>query len=182
MGLKTLLSFCLIAFSSGLFAQATQDVRILQLTTINGLPVNMRNFIGQKIIIVTIDASNVNMPYLKSLDSLSRNSVGNIAIIGVPVNDFGAAISDSSLVAIIDSLHISIPVMPIGKGKRGNGQNSLMSWITSTSPNNPFNIDLQQPGEVFVISGKGVLYGVLPAYSPLGGTSVSKAIAGEPAQ
>jgi hypothetical protein len=182
MSRKLSIFFLLLGFSSGLFAQPVQDIRNLQLTTINGLGVNMHNFIRQKIIIATIDASNVNMLYLKSLDSLSRNSVGKIAIIGVPVNDFGVAISDSSLVAIIDSLHISIPVMPIGKGKRGTGQNSLMSWITSTSPNNPFNIDLQQAGQAFVISTKGILYGILPAYLPTSSSTVSNAMAGEPNQ
>jgi len=139
----------------------------------------MRNYPRMKIIIATLDASNLNPTYMLSLDTFYRKVMSSAVVIAIPVNDFGIPVDTSYLVRLIDSLHISYPVTMISKGKRGVGQHPLMTWVTTNSIKNHFNINLQQPGQVFIISTTGVLYGELPPYVPLNGQLISDGLSKE---
>jgi glutathione peroxidase-family protein len=169
----------ILAVSFKIAAQNTQGISNIKFTTINNIDVDMKNYQRMKIIVVTLDASNINSSYMLSLDTFYRKVIQKAVVIAVPVNDFGIPVEPSNLVRLIDSLHISYPVTMISKGKRGPGQHPLMTWITTTSTKNHFNMDLQRPGQMFLVSTTGVLYGELQAFAPLNEKMVSDGMSNE---
>ncbi len=139
----------------------------------------MKKCAGKKIILATLDASKINLQYLLSLDTLNRKHHDSIVVIGIPVTDFGSPVATSYILKLIDSLNLSYPLIPPGKGKKGAGQVPLMTWVTTNSAKNPFNIDLESVGQLFVISTTGFLYANLPPYTPPNGQWMKNVLGNE---
>jgi len=151
----------------------------ISFTTLNNSQVNLRSYTGKKIAIVTIDASNPDTAKLRSYDSLYRHS--NLVILGILVNDFGAAMDTEVLRSLFeDSIHIGFPVSIVSKGTRGIGQHPLLHWITTSSKKNHYDIDLNEAGESFLISSKGILYAVFRPGINLSSSFVQSALNSNP--
>jgi hypothetical protein len=154
---------------SSITSAQVQNISNLNFSSIDNIKMDMKKCIGKKIVLATFDASRINTNYLLSLDTLNRKYHDSIVVIGIPVTDFGSAVATSYILKVIDSLNLSYPLTPLAKGKRGAGQLPLMTWVTTNSVKNPFNIDLENAGQIFVISTTGILYTNLPPYSPPNG-------------
>jgi glutathione peroxidase-family protein len=156
-------------FSLCQYAFATNDLYGISFMGLDSSQIKLKDYAGKQIIVVEFDAANPNIKLLMSLDSLYRNSNGNVVIIGIPINDFAVSplMSSSALLLFLrDSLKITYPLAYISNGKNGVSQHPLIQWVTSTSPKNHFNISLEKPGELFVISSNGILYAVLKEGMP----------------
>jgi hypothetical protein len=180
---KTIFLAGMILYSLTLSAQPAGDIWNVKFYTIDNYALDMRLCAGKKIVIVSFDASNPNFSLLGGLDSLVRRAGGNMAAIAIPVLDFGEPMQKSLLLSKMrDSLQLAIPVAAISYGKRGRNQHLLMQWLTTSSKKNHFNINLEQPEEIFIVSTQGLLYGVLHPGSSPNWKLVSEILSREPAE
>jgi glutathione peroxidase-family protein len=116
-------------------------------------------FSGKKIVIAVIDAANPDEPYLRMLDTLCRNNNATLQVIAVPVTNFGNAISNDSLAAIGKRQNLGYIISKAAKGKKEDAaQQSLLNWVSHISLNKHFDNDIEEPGQLFVISEEGILY------------------------
>src|ERR1700683_708390 len=128
MKLKYILFFLLFGLPAlTISAQVNENIREIKFTTIDNYLLDMKYYEGEKIVIATVDASNINSTFLLSLDTLIHTWIGKIGVIVVPISDYGEPISSSSLVSVIrDSLKISYPLTAISRGNKGIGQHELL--------------------------------------------------------
>lgn len=150
---------CLLTAS--LTEAQTNSVYQLQFAGIDHNAIAMSDYKGKKIIVALCDAAMPNRRQLLSLDSLYRSSQNQVAVVVVPVNDFGAVADEQKTRALLhDSLRIGFPVAQISKATRSSGseQHILMQWLTTKERNGHYDTDVKTPGELFVISEKGILY------------------------
>ncbi len=166
----------------GLYSQNSAVIWNGNITTVDNFNLNMKNYIGKKIIIATFDASRPDTTFLLSLDSLNLRLWNNVSIIAVPVSDFGAPISSISLISLIRFLHLSYPVTQISKGKRGSGQLGLLQWVTTTSSSNHFNSDLLNSCNIYIVSTHSVLYAMLPSTTNFSGGLLNDCLAKDPSE
>ena len=133
----------------------------------------MSAYQGKKIIIAVVSGNEESINLVKYLDSVQRANT-DIRAIAIPTGDFNGSISARSLNDL--RKNISILVTKPLKVKRANGaqQHPLFSWLTQSSENKHFNMDAEGEGQIFIVSGKGTLYGVLPKGTPW--KYISKAI------
>jgi glutathione peroxidase-family protein len=149
------------------FAQQPKNIYDFQLTTMNNQVVNFSSFIGKKIIVSTFDAANPDVNQLLYLDSLQSAS-SNIKVVLVPARDFSPTINLSTLTTQLASLNLkSTLVKPLLTRKTaGAKQDELFQWLTNSTANIHFNLDISGSGQMFGISEKGTLYAVfLPGTS-----------------
>lgn len=152
--------FTLIMYQSSIYD--------IQLQAANGAPVNMTTFANKKILITVFDAANPDRKQLRFLDSLRKADTA-INIIAVPSNEFGSGTeTNSAIISLTKSLKPGFLVTAITKVKKssGNNQHPLFKWLTDVKENGHFNTEVETPGQLFLISKTGVLYGVLDMKVP----------------
>ncbi|WP_157576811.1 hypothetical protein [Asinibacterium sp. OR53] len=156
---KILIMVSILGFS---FSPFNSSLYQLSCKGIDHQLINLAAFKGRKILIAVIDAGKLNRTQLLSLDSLQHS--GPVAVIAVPVTDFNGALPEVQLRSLLqDSLKLSFPVTEISKAqkKQGSGQTPLLGWLTHRLQNGHFDQDIEEAGQLFVISESGVLYATL---------------------
>lgn len=116
---------------------------------------------NKKMIIVPFDASNPNRQQLLQLDSLFRKNKSLLNVIAIPSLDFGNALNEGRLKKLLyDTLNLSILIAKISSVKKISGANQqpIMQWLTDKNLNGHFDIDISNPGEIFIISENGKLF------------------------
>lgn len=158
---KTLL---LIAILGLAFSPYDSSFYQLQCKDLDQHTINLTAFRGKKVIVTEFDAGKPDRNQLLSLDSLYRQHASSLAVIAVPVEDFSAAMPVKTLKGLlIDTLKLSYPIAAIGKAqkKNANNQYQLLQWLTNKSLNRHFDRDIDEAGQLFVVSESGVLYATL---------------------
>jgi glutathione peroxidase-family protein len=159
--IKNIIFILLLSMPVCVFSQ--QDLYTITFKDINNNQVSINTFSGKKIVISVIDAANPNERYLKMLDTLYRNNNTTVQVIAVPACNFANAISNDSLVAIYNRLHLGYIISKPAKGKKADGdqQHSLLQWLTHSDSNRHFENDVEEPGQLYVVSESGSLYAVM---------------------
>jgi len=128
----------------------------------DGSQLNMATFVDHKVMVLTFDAANPDKAMLLKADSVQKADTSAF-IVGVPAADFTGYAADSALSSMHDSLALSFlftkAVLVTRAG--GDGQEALFKWLTAVTLNQHFDRDVEAPGQMFLISEQGVLYGVL---------------------
>lgn len=136
----------------------------MQFKSLDTGTIDMSSYKSKKLIIVEFHAGKPNYAQLLSLDTLYRQHKNNLSVIAVPVADFGQAMPEKDLIKLVrDSLKLSYPVTAVSNAqkKQGYGQHSLLQWLTSKAKNRHFDADVEEEGQLYVISETGILYAVL---------------------
>jgi len=122
----------------------------------------MSTFAGHKVIVLTFDATNPDKAMLSMADSVQKADT-SVFIVGVPAADFTGYSSDTALSSMHDSLALSFPFTKVALVTRasGNVQEALFKWLTDVTLNQHFDRDVDAPGQMYLISERGVLYGIL---------------------
>lgn len=144
-------------------AMSQQGLYTIQFQNTNSQTVSMAQFAGKKLVVSIINAAAPDELYMKQLDSLQRTYSNKVSVIAIPVTNFGSALSNDSLVAISTRLNLSYIISIPAKGKRSDNaqQHPLLSWLTNLSQNARFDRDVEEPGQMFVISKQGILFAVI---------------------
>jgi glutathione peroxidase len=128
--------------------------------SIDGKTINMADYKGKRVVIIVINAANPNLNQLRYFDSIV-NSNASVKVIAVPTEDFGAASNLPLIKNLQKSLTLVISKPLKVKKNSSQPQHSLFNWLTNTSQNTHFDYDVTSEGQVFIISEKGTLFGVL---------------------
>ncbi|MEO6327695.1 MAG: hypothetical protein ABIO55_02130 [Ginsengibacter sp.] len=153
--------FILIFFSQG----SIYDIEVQPVE--GGSAISISSFAGKKIIITPINSLTPDTARLKFLDSL-QNTDTSLRVIAVPAIDFEGTGSNEAISNLKEVLSADILITTSASVKKsaGNDQHPLFKWLTNVGENRHFDIDVSSAGQLFVVSGSGTLYSVLPGDVP----------------
>ena len=156
--------FCMLILILSGYSGAGQNKTVYDVTikSLEQRVIALSDDRSKKIIVSVFDASNPDKDQLRLLDKIYKNSNGQVAVIAIPLSDFGIPRPLAELKSILrDSLNLSFEVSDISRGKAGPNQNVLIKWLTSKNLNNHFDLDVNVPGEIYFISDSGFFYATL---------------------
>jgi hypothetical protein len=137
----------------------------LSFTRLDGTPVATSTFSGKKTIIFAFNGTNPDVGMLQYLDSVLQANADSLAVLAVPGLEFDSTASSLALGRLRDSLglHLIIAGPALIEKRSGTRQIPLFQWLTTMTSNGHFNRDVEEEGQLFVISGRGTLYSVINA-------------------
>lgn len=154
------------------FSVLEKDIYALHFKSLDKEDISMSSYKGKKILIVEFNAGNPDRRQLRALDTLFRQIKTYLVVVAVPVEDFGTAMPEKSLVKLLrDSLGLGYPVAAVSKAKKNKGtdQHTLLQWLTDKANNKHFDTDVEEDGQMYLVSETGVLYAsVKKSISPTG--------------
>jgi glutathione peroxidase len=163
----------LISVLAGFAAKAQQsNLYEISFEGLDNNQINMLDYKGKKIIIVECDAAKPDRKQLLALDTLYKNDSSRLVVIAIPVSDFGSNPSKAEIKKLWqDTLKLSYVITKISKAKKTNGsaQHKVLRWLTGKDQNNHFDTDVDNDGELFVISEQGRLFACLKEKPDLNG-------------
>jgi glutathione peroxidase len=158
----------LIILLSFLFFASTGEVSGfygIKFNDINGNLINTNAYQGKKVIVTLLGINTTSMMVVRYLDSVQRAHT-DWRVVAVPTGEFGADITLTTLINLQKTLKLTI-TQPL-KVRRINGSNQhpFFAWLTDVAKNKHFDMDADEEGKAFIISGKGTLYSVLSRQTP----------------
>jgi glutathione peroxidase-family protein len=149
------------------------DFYDISIELLDGAEMKMSAYRGRKVVIAVVSGNDAGLNMVHYLDSVQQANKG-LQVIIIPTGDFGGRINMRDLESLKKNKTIVL-TKPF-KVKKANGaqQHKLLSWLTKSSENKHFNIDVEGEGQVFIVSGKGTLYAVMPKGTPV--KYISKAV------
>jgi glutathione peroxidase-family protein len=134
----------------------------IHFTALGGGDMNMSSFRGKKVVVMTFNGAHPYLGLISYLDSLQKKVPG-ICVIAVPGMEFDSTVNETSLISLRDSLHLSIIIARPAYLKKaaGGNQHPLLKWLTDVTQNTHFGRDVEEDSQLFIISEKGTLYGLL---------------------
>lgn len=169
-----------LLFILPLLAISQQDDSIygISFQDIHNSQVAMTQFSGKKIVVSVINAASPDELQLKMLDTLQKKHSTKVKVIAIPISNFGQAVSNDSLIAISTRLNLGYVIAKTDKGKKADGgqQHKLLKWLTHITENTRFDRDVEEAGQMFVISEAGVLFAVMKSKISPTGTSMDRLI------
>jgi glutathione peroxidase len=147
---------------------------------IDGVPVDLENFRGKKILLVVLPVSSEDTSVtLAELNALQSKYHDSLIVIGVLAEEFGysASIKQSvkNLYASPSTALLLVEGMKVRKAS-GTNQSPLFRFLTDGSKNGHYNRDVQGTGDKFFIDEKGLLYAVTGKQVRLSSPVVEKII------
>jgi glutathione peroxidase-family protein len=141
---------------------ASSSVFDITESNINGQAIKLDTFGGKKIIVVEFDPGNYNESQLLTLDTIQRTN-SQVQVIAVPAKDFGSTATLQQIQSIIQNLNLSfiVTVPAFVKKTAGIDQDALFDWLTHLEKNSHFDIDADDPGQIYLVNGSGELYALL---------------------
>jgi glutathione peroxidase-family protein len=129
----------------------------------DGSIIKMSAFKGITVIVIPFNAAQPDWGTLGAVDSLVRLHPDSIAAIAFPAMDFDSAINMAALHHIHDSLGLKLTIAQPGYVKRsaGSSQLAVFQWLTNVQLNTHYNRDVESDEQLFLVSAKGTLYGIL---------------------
>jgi len=145
----------------------------ISIELLDGTQTKMSAYQGKKIIIAVVSGNAEGVKMVRYLDSVQQVNTG-LRSIAIPTGDFDGSVTNQDLRELKKNISITI-AQPL-KVRKANGaqQHPLFAWLTQASENKHFNMDVEGEGQVFIVSGKGTLYGVMPKGTPV--KYISKAL------
>jgi glutathione peroxidase-family protein len=136
----------------------------LSFQSLDGSVIKTSSYQGKKVVIGVVSANAAGIRLVKYLDSVQKADPSMLAI-AIPTGDFDGSVKTQDLRELKKNISILIS-QPLNVRKANSSQHPLFSWLTKSSENSHFNIDVLGEGQLFFVSGKGTLYSVLPSGVP----------------
>ena len=109
----------------------------ISLNNINGLPVSLSNFKGQKMLIVNVASECGYTPQYNELQKLYERYSDKLVVLGFPSNDFGAQEPGTNAAIKFfceERYHVSFPMFEKSHVV-GEKKNALYRWLTNAAQN-----------------------------------------------
>ena len=135
----------------------------LSFTTVDGAKVAMSTLAGKKVILFAINGSHPDLTTLRYVDSIGVQDQDSVAVLAFPALDLDSTATSPALSRMRDSLGLHLLIaQPVWVQKgAGAGQDPVFQWLTSISQNGHFNRDVEEEGQLFVVSRHGMLYSIV---------------------
>jgi len=139
------------------------DFYDLSFTASNGNVISLRSFTGKKVIIFPFNGRHPDLQTLRILDSVAVKNQDSVVVLAFPALDFDS----TATIQMVDKMHDSLGLhltagQPVWAEKTSSrGQDPIFQWLTSMDQNHHFNRDVEEEGQLFVISKRGMLYSVI---------------------
>lgn len=162
-----------ILFLLWLFAVPGTSIFDLSFPGIDGKEVSMTSFIGKKILITSFNGEAPLKEEFRYMDSLQNNML-DLQIIVIPcINDrkYSGIVESKAMQKSIKS-KIIFAAPSLVKKSDEKYQHPLFQWLTNPDNNKVLVID-GQPGQYFLISGKGNVYAVFDRGMPYSNLSTA---------
>lgn len=158
--------FLLILYLNTVSVAVTNSFYDLQFESLNGTTIKTSAYQGKKVVVAVVSAHANSISLVRYLDSVQKANTG-VQVIAIPTGDFRGSVNMQDLKDLKKSLAI-ILTKPL-RVKKNNAalQHPLFKWLTKATENKHFDMDVQDEGQVFVISERGTLYSVLPKNAPM---------------
>ena len=146
------------------FLPAETSLYEIQFKSLDKTVINMSAYKDKKVIIVTFNAVKPDYRQLRSLDTLYQRHKNHVEIIAIPIEEFGKAMPDKSLISLLrDTIKVNYPIASVSKAlkKQDKEHHILLKWLTSKSMNGHFDEDVEGDSQMFIISETGILYAVV---------------------
>jgi glutathione peroxidase len=135
------------------------DFYAIKINTIEGLPLDLNQYKGKKMMIVNVASHCGFTKQYASLEQLYQSNIGKFVIIGCPCNDFGGQEPDNEAeIAQFCSLHYDVHFPLTQKIEIVNNRHELYSWLTDKSKNGVMDADIKWNFHKFLIEADGSLY------------------------
>jgi glutathione peroxidase-family protein len=144
--------------------RATNSFYDISFQSLDGSLIKTSSYQGKKVIIGVVSANAAGIRLVKYLDSIQKADPSMQAI-AIPTGEFDGSVKTQDLRDLKKNISILIS-QPLTVRKTNSAQHPLFAWLTKSSENNHFNKDVSGEGQLFFISAKGTLYGVLPGGTP----------------
>lgn len=172
-------SILVLLLSCFSFTNPENSLYQLKLTGLDNREISLMKFKGKKIVIVAFDAGIPDVKQLQSLDTLYRKQSQRLVVVAVPVQDFHQPLPEKDLLRILqDSMKLSYSITKVCKAKKdvAGNQQAIFQWLTDKGFNRHFNTQIEEAGQVFVISETGILYATLRKNSLPTGKEMSEVL------
>jgi glutathione peroxidase-family protein len=152
----------IIIFVSILLLSFATDIYSIQYKDYAGNNVGMSSFINKKLIITAFNAKSPDLVYLRYLNQLQAKYPG-IQVIAIPALDFKGLNDVKQIATMRDSEKLKILIGQPGYVRKNNktNQHPLFRWLTNIDENTHFDNDVEMTEQLFLVSAKGTLFGVL---------------------
>ena len=137
----------------------------IKFETLDDSIVRTSDYQGKKCIITVVSANTVSVNLVRYLDSTQKANT-NVQVIAIPTGEFDGNVSLQDLKNLKKNLSIVV-TKPLNVRKDNSLlQHPLFVWLTQNAENQHFNKDVEGEGQIFIVSGKGTLYSVIPKDAP----------------
>lgn len=148
-----------------------ESIYNISFNDINGNAVNMNQFHGKKILIMTIPVNQADTAVLNQLTGFQNKYKDSISVIGILSVEDGYKDENKAAVKALYKETWNLNLL-IAEGmhtrKTGdNAQSSLIMWLTQKNRNLHFDKDVSGVGQKFFIDEDGDLYAVIGPEIPL---------------
>jgi glutathione peroxidase-family protein len=132
-------------------------------TALNGSTVSTSAYGGKRVIVFAFAGGHPDTSMLLYMDSVYVQHQDSIAVIAFPALDLDSTVTTGGLTNLWASMHLHMNVAQPVAVQKGSGTNQipLFQWLTTMDQNTHFGRDVEGDGQLFVISKKGSLYGVI---------------------
>lgn len=167
-----------LLFLSAVYTANCQSIYDRTFEDINGKNVDLKDFAGKRLLFIILPGSVTD-----SLTGRLKNFVttygDKVQVIGVPSQEDGySKNSKAAIQALCQNAGILVTEALVTR--KGNGQSTLMKWLTNKNENGRFDMDAKGPGQKFFVNEQGKLYAVLAGKLPLSSPFINKIVNAPP--
>lgn len=144
-----------------------QNFYELNIKRVDGKKVELTEFSGSKILIVTLSASQTgeDSAFLKRISSIATANSKSLTIIAVPPYEIISGNDSTTMPLEWYQSQLSTKVLLSVPLSIGNSsllpQSKLFKWLTHLEQNNHFDYEIKSSGTMFLINEHGELTGIL---------------------
>lgn len=152
---KHIISLILIFIS---FQVAAQSIYVQPLNDINGNVINLKKYLGKKMVFIIVPISTVDSSTIKEVDSFLVSCGEKAAVFGIPSIEDGYTESQKvALQQIYTGKKIILSEGMYTKKASGSNQSPIMQWLTHQNKNFRSDADAAGPGQAFFVADPGNL-------------------------
>ncbi len=139
--------------------QAKKSFYDITINSLQGKPINLASFTGKKILIVNVASKCGFTPQYKDLQRLQDQYQDQLAVVGVPCNQFGNQEPGSSNeIQEFCEMNYGVSFLITEKiNVKGKDQHPLYNWLTKKEENGRKNSSVKWNFQKYLIDEKGKL-------------------------
>lgn len=136
-----------------------QSIYDIEINSLNGQPISLREFEGKKILFVNVASECGFTKQYKDLQALSDRYQDKLVIIGSPCNQFGKQEpGDASQIQNFCEMNFGVKFLLTEKiDVKGSKQHPLYKWLTTKSLNNKKSSSVKWNFQKYLVDEKGHL-------------------------
>ena len=136
-----------------------QSIYDIEINSLNGQPISLREFEGKKILFVNVASECGFTKQYKDLQALTDRYQDKLVIIGSPCNQFGKQEpGDASQIQNFCEMNFGVKFLLTEKiDVKGSKQHPLYKWLTTKSLNNKKSSSVKWNFQKYLVDEKGHL-------------------------